>query len=59
VILQLSIIYFATTGIVENEGYAVVLPKSSSLTHEVNKILKQMEESGELYKLRSKWGLND
>ncbi|MDR2075041.1 MAG: ABC transporter substrate-binding protein [Holosporales bacterium] len=43
----------------ENEGYAIAFPKDSPLTQEVNNILKEMEENGELHKLRSKWSLND
>jgi polar amino acid transport system substrate-binding protein len=44
---------------IENEGYAIAFPKGSPLPQEINRILKQMEESGELHKLKSKWGLND
>lgn len=36
-------------------GYAMVLKKNSALTAEINKVLKILEERGELTKLKNKW----
>lgn len=38
-----------------NDGYGLALKKNSPLTHEINKALQQLEQNGELAKLKQKW----
>jgi polar amino acid transport system substrate-binding protein len=51
--------YCAIKENIRNEEYSIVFAKDSPITTKVNKILKQMEKSGELHRLKGKWGLND
>lgn len=39
----------------DEEGSAIALPKGSELTEEFNRVLKEMEENGEMEKLINKW----
>lgn len=39
-------------------GMAVAFPKGSKLVNDVNKVLKDMEQNGELQKLKDKWKIN-
>ncbi len=39
----------------DEEGSAIALPKGSELTEEFNRVLKEMEENGEMEELINKW----
>ncbi|MDR2735790.1 MAG: ABC transporter substrate-binding protein [Puniceicoccales bacterium] len=42
-----------------SDGLAIVTRKNASLKEEINKILKTLETTGELQKLKEKWGLKE
>lgn len=42
-----------------SDGFSIAFAKGSPLVKEVNKVLAQLVESGELEKLEKKWKLND
>ncbi|MDR2735791.1 MAG: ABC transporter substrate-binding protein [Puniceicoccales bacterium] len=49
--------YFVPDSLKLSDGIAMAVKKGSPLTAQINKILKDLESSGELQKLREKWGL--